>query len=258
MNVPLRALSWATRFFWIIALAFAVTCVYSATLIQIDFGEPIITFTEENFTATLPIIFDNKGYYNIADINITTLITDHENKQISKASTYIAQIPPQNNATLFHNVSFIPKELISQGDYLFNDSNFTLYGSIHLNYANLIPFGFEANKTIPWGAPLFNFTIGIPEYSTYNTTHLRLNVPISFRNNSPYFSVTGTTQIEIFNDRDQQFGWGMTSVDVSSDAIFDGNVEMLIDMAMVTPRGQILVYVETGMFNYGPMVINYG
>ena len=71
MNVSLRALSWVTRFFWIIALAFAVTCVYSATLIRVNFGEPIMTSTEEDFTVTLPILFDNNGYYNIADFKVS-------------------------------------------------------------------------------------------------------------------------------------------------------------------------------------------
>ncbi|MDH5448139.1 MAG: hypothetical protein OEY24_05735 [Candidatus Bathyarchaeota archaeon] len=258
MNVPIRALSWATRFFWIMVLAFAVTCAYSVTLVRVNFGEPILTSTEEDFTVTLPIIFDNKGYYNIADFNVTTLIVDYENRQISKAAAYIAQIPPQNNAIIFHNVSFNVNEIMTRVDYLFDDSNFTLYGSIYLNYANLIPFGFEANATIPWGAPLFNFTTDMPEYSAYNTTHLGVNVPISFQNHSPYFTVTGTIRIEIFNDRNQLMGEDTASIDVPSNADYDNEIGMLVNAGMLTERGQIRVYVETEMFDYGPMVINYG
>jgi len=258
MNVPLRALSWAVRFFWIIALAFAVTCVYSVTLIRVDFGEPIMNSTEENCTITLPIIFDNNGYYNIAGLNITTLITDYENKRISEATTYIEQVPPQNSATIFHNISFNLNEIMIQEHYLFNDSNFTLSGSIQLNYANLIPFGFEANTTIPWGAPLFNFTAGEPEYNTYNSTYLRVNVPINFENHSPYFNVSGGIRIEILNDRHQLLGEGAVSVDVPSNAMYYGEIETLVNAAMATERGQIRIYVETEMFRYGPMVINHG
>lgn len=258
MNVPLRALSWAVRFFWIIALAFAVTCVYSATLIRANFGEPTMTSTDENLTVTLPVVFDNKGYYNIADLNITTSIADYENRQISNATTYIAQIPAKNNATVFNNVTFNLNEIMMLTDYLFNDSNFTLYGSIRLNYANLIPFGFDANRTIPWGAPLFNFTIGIPEYTAYNITHLRVNVPISFQNHTPYFDVTGNIRVEILNNGRQLLGEGTVSVDVPSNAIYSGEMETLVNAAMITGRGQVRVYIETEMFNYGPMVINYG
>lgn len=258
MNVPLRALSWVTRFFWIIALAFAVTCAYSATLIRANFGEPAVTSTEKDFTITLPIIFDNRGYYNIADFNVTTSIADYENRQISKATTYIAQIPPQNNANIFHNVSFNQNEIVTRADYLFNDSNFTLYGSIHLNYASLIPFRVETNKTIPWGAPLFNFTIGIPAYSAYDTAHLRTKVPITFQNHSPYFSVTGTIQVEIFNDRGQLIGENTPSIDVPSNTDYDDKVGMLVNTGMFTGRGQIRVNIRTEIFDYGPMVINYG
>jgi len=258
MNVPLRALSWATRFFWIIALAVAVTCVYSATLIRVDFGEPLMNYTEEEFMVTLPIIFDNNGYYSIADLNITTLIVDFENRQISVDSTFIAQIPPQNNITLFHNVSFDINEIVTRAEYLFNDSNFTLHGSVFLDYASIIPFGFEANTTIPWGAPLFNFTAGLPEYSSYNGTHLTVHMPTSFQNHSPYFSVTGTIRIEIFNDRHQLLGVGTVFADVPSNTNYEGEVETIVNAAMVTERGQIRVFVETEMFNYGPMVINYG
>ncbi len=258
MNVPLRALSWAVRFFWIIALAFAITGVYSATLIRINFGEPTMTYTEEVFTVTLPLMFDNRGYYNLADLNITTVITDSVGNTISRATTHTARIPPQNNATIYHQVSFNIDDIIANADYLFNDSAFSLYGSVRLDYADLIPFGFGANKTMPWGAPLFNFAAGMPEYSPYNTTHLRINVPISFQNHSPYFSVTGTVRIELFNDRHQLLGEGVVFVDVPPDTAYNGAIETLVNAGQFTASGQIRVYVDTELFDYGPMVIDYG
>ncbi len=258
MNVALRALSWAIRFFWIITLAFAVTCVYSATLIRVNIGEPTMTSNGEEFQVMLPVFFDNKGYYSIADLNVTTLIADAETNQISKAMTYIAQIPPQKNATVFHNVSLSIGQIIAHADYLFNDSNLTVHGMVHLNYASVVPLGVETNKTIPWGAPLSNFTIGIPTYSPYNSTHFTADVPISFQNNSPYFSVTGTLRVEIFNDEHQPLGSGVVPVDVLSSDIYNGGTETLINAASLTERGQIHVYAETGMFNYGPLVMNFG
>ncbi|MCW3985412.1 MAG: hypothetical protein NWE91_03250, partial [Candidatus Bathyarchaeota archaeon] len=223
-----------------------------------DFGEPIMNSTEENCTITLPIIFDNNGYYNIDGLNITTLITDYKNRRISEATTYIEQVPPQNSATIFHNVSFNLNEIMIQDHYLFNDSNFTLSGLVQLNYANLIPLGFEVNTTIPWGAPLFNFTIGMPEYNTYNSTYMRVNMPINFENHSPHFNVSGDILIEIFNDRHQLYGKSAVSIDVPSNNMYYGEIETLVNAAMVTERGQIRVYVETEMFSYGPMVISYG
>lgn len=246
--MPLRVLSWATRFFWIITFAFAVTCVYSATLIRVDFCEPIVTFTEEDLVVALPIVFDNKGYYGISDLNITTLLADCEGRRISETTTYTTQIPPQENATIFHNVAFDLREITARPDYLFNDSNFTLFSSVQLNYASLIPFALKTNITIPWGAPLHNFTAGVPEYTVYNTTHLRVQVPIKFQNNSPYFNVTGTIRIEILNSAGQLVGMGTVSMDVPFMVFYDGRIEALVSSRM-TETAQILVYVETEMFD---------
>ena len=88
MNVPLRALSWAVRFFWIIAIAFAVACVYSATLVNVDFGEPRSTHSGTDITLTVPIELDNDGYFNIADLNVTTVIEDSTGNQVSKGLTF--------------------------------------------------------------------------------------------------------------------------------------------------------------------------
>jgi hypothetical protein len=258
MNVPLRALSWAIRFFWLITLAFAVTCVYSATLINVEFGEPTPILDEASFRFTLPITLDNRGYYSIADLNLTTTIADNENSSVSETTSHVPEIPPQNEITMLHNVSLDLSNILTRADYLFNDSDLTLHSSIRLSYANLIPFGFEASTAMPWGAPLFNLTMGTPEYSPYDAVSLRARLPISFQNHSPYLSVTGTIRIEIFNSRNQLLGGDAVFVDVPSNTAYDGAFEALVNAATVTSGGEIHVYFETEMFDYGPVVISYG
>jgi len=258
MNVPLRALTWAVRFFWIITIAFAITCVYSATFIRLNFGELTTDITEEAFTIIMPIILDNDGYYNIAHFNITTLITDNQNNHISQATTYIPNIPPQNQATVNHNISISLNQIIANEEYLFNDTNFTLHGIVQLKYANLIPFTFSGNNTIPWGAPLYNFTTDIPQYTPYNATHVTATVPISFQNHSPYFNLAGTIRIEIYNDRHELVGEGTTTLDAPPNTQYSGTIETIINTLAMTRSGQIRTYIETPMFNYGPMVMDYG
>jgi hypothetical protein len=258
MNVPLRALSWAIRFFWLITLAFAVTCVYSATLISVEFGESTPAFDEASFRVTLPITLDNRGYYSISDLNFTTTIADDVNSSGSEASSFVPEIPPQSETTILHNVSLDMSSILTQADYLFNDSDLTLHGSISLSYASLIPFGFEASTAIPWGAPLFNLTVGTPEYSPYDAVSLRARLPISFQNHSPYLSVTGTIHVEIFDSRNQLLGEDTIFVDVPSNTAYDGAFETLVNAATVTRGGEVHVSFETEMFDYGPVVISYG
>jgi len=258
MKVSLKALGWAIRFFWIIALAFAVTCVYSVTLIQASFGEPNITLTQRELNIELPITFNNGGYYALTDFNLTSLIVDDQKSQIGRATSFIAKIGPQENMTFYQNMGFNLTEVLKHTRHLFNDSSLTLNGIGHLVYASMIPFSFEANITIPWGAPLHNFTIHELSFSLYNTTHVRLVVPISFQNHSPYFGVLGNIHVEIVNDREQLMGTDALSLNVQSTTNYVGQIELFINTVHVTTTGEIRASFETNSFNYGPLVIPYG
>lgn len=251
-------MSWAIRFFWIIALAVTITCIYSVTQIQLGFAEPTINLTEENITVTLPITLGNKGYYSIIDLNVTTSISDVQDNKISEATTYIPQISPQDNSTLLHNITIPLQEIMANTDYLFNDSNFILHGLVQLEYANLIPFSLETNTTIPWGAPLYNLTIGDPTYSVYNASHLAVRVPINFCNNSPYFSVTGDIRIEFLNSNHQVIGEAIMFMDVPSGTSYYGQLEVAINAISITGIEEAHLYIETATFNYGPIVISLG
>lgn len=257
MNVPLRALSWAMRFFWIITLAFAITCAYSATLTRIDFGQPFIV-SEEDLEIVLPLAFENNGYYTMDNLNITTVIVGYNDTLISKGTSHVLKIPSLTHSTILHNVSLNINEVVAQDYYLFNDSDLTLLSSIGLNYAHLIPSRLEGNCSVPWGAPLFNFTIGTTEYAEYNATHLRASVPIAFQNHSPYFSLVGSIRIQILNDRDQLSGAGTIRVDAPAGSSYTAQIEALMRIETASHSGEIHVYFETTKVNYGPVVANYG
>ncbi|MCW4052259.1 MAG: hypothetical protein NWE78_03480 [Candidatus Bathyarchaeota archaeon] len=256
--MSLRALAWATRFFWIIALAFAVTCVYSVTLMRVNFGEPTMTQGQDVVYLTLPINFDNGGYYTLTDFNMTTIIVDNRNSQIGVSTSYLNQIPPKEILTFLHNTSFDQSRILGQAQYLFYDSDFTLSVSGQLKYAGLIPFGFKANTTMPWGAPLHNLSVSEPGFDVYNSTHLRLSTSISFQNHSPYFPVVGNLSVEILNGLNQTLGVSDLYPDVQSNEDYSGEVELLVMRDRITPRGQVQLTFQTVLFTYGPMVMNYG
>ena len=258
MNVPIRALSWAIRFFWLITLAFAITCVYSAAQIGVEFGPPTATSAGEGLGTVLPITLNNGGYYRISDMNITTTLVDTERIPVSEASSYLEEIPPQSEITILHRVIFDLDAMLARPEYLFNDTDLTMHGSIQLNYASLIPFKIEADASIPWGGPLFDFTTEMPQYTSIDAARQRVRIPFSFENHSPYTSVTGTIRMELLNSRDQLLGESTVFVDVPSNAAYNGEFETLVHGTTVTREGEIHVYFETEVFDYGPVVTNYG
>jgi hypothetical protein len=258
MHVSLRALAWATRFFWIIALAFAITCVYSVTLMRVNFGQPTMTYGQNVAHVTLPIQFDNGGYYTLTDLNVTTILMDSRNLQIGVSTSYLDQIPPQENFTLQHHASLDQSRILGHTDYLFNDSVFSLCVSGQLKYAGLIPFGFQANTTLPWGAPLHNLSIDDFSYVAHNITHVRLTTFVHFENHSPYFPVAGNLNVEILNNVNRTLGVSDVNLNVQSNEAYSGEVELLVLRDGITLAGQVQLTFETSLFNYGPVVINYG
>lgn len=258
MKVPIKALGWATRFFWAIALAFAVTCAYSASLIRVNIGEPATSLTEESLTISLPVNFDNKGFYTITDFNFTTLIMDVREYCISKATTVQAEIPSKNQMTILHNISLNIFETLNNTNYLLNDSELTLWSSIRVTYANVIPFAFASNTSIPWGAPLSNLTIGAPQYEIYNTTHLKLTVPVYFENHSPYFGINGSLRIELLDNMDQRLEEIRLPLNVATNQQYDELIETVMRMEAVYRVRQLKFWFETSSFNYGPVVKSYG
>jgi hypothetical protein len=258
MNLALRGLGWAIRVFWIITLAVAITCVYSATQISVELGEVAPFPNDAGIEATLPITLNNRGYYRIADLNVTTAIRDIDNRSLSEKASQVAEISSHNEITILHSMELDMNVVLSQAQYLFNDSELQLRSFIRLSYANLIPVSFEMNTEIPWGAPLANFTAGAPEYSFYDFASQSVTVPISFQNNSPYMNVTGTIHVEIFSSQKQLLGEDTLPVDVPSGRAYSGEAEVLVHVAQGTPTGEIHLRFDTDTFHYGPMVIAYG
>jgi len=214
--------------------------------------------SEHNVAVSLLIILDNRGYYKLVDLRAATTIFDCQDNQISVGTSQIPEILPEEHLTFFHNLSINLNAVLARPQYLFNDSSFTIKGSLQSSLANLIPVRFETNMTTPWGAPLYGFNIGRPGIGLHNRTHSMMTIPISFENHSPYFNVTGRMQVRAFNDMLQQVGESAVSVDVVSNSVYVGQAQMLANTSLIAQTGQVQVFVEAEAFDYGPVVSHYG
>ena len=65
-------------------------------------------------------------------------------------------------------------------------------------------------------------------------------------------------RIEVLNSIQQVVGEGALSVDVPSGTSYSGLLEALINPVAIVEIDEIRIYIETEMFNYGPIVISYG
>jgi hypothetical protein len=259
MQMAIRALGWATKLLWIIILVIVITIAYSATQINIAFGEPQTTTTAQAITISFPININNQGLYDLTQLNITTKITD-QNSQTLADGTSIAQLVQRGTMeTIVHSVTINFAQILTESSLIFNDTDLIVFQYVSLNYANAIPLSVHANYTMPWGAPLSNLAISNPTFTSYNTTHSIISVQLYFENHNQYMPVTGITRVEIYTARQTLKGTGTANIDAQPNTSYSTQVDVLVsNFRTLPPRGEIHVFFEVSAFNYGPVVIPFG
>lgn len=262
MRQAIRALGWATKIFWIILIVLVVTIAYSASLINIALGEPQTTTTEQTVTMSFPITIRNNGFYDIADLNVTTFVIDQNSQTLAAGMTITRLIRRGAEETHTHSITINFTKILAQDDnLLFNDTTLTMYQQVSLNYAKVVPFSVKANQSMPWGAPLSNFALGQVTFRPYNSTHSYADVHFSFENHNQYVPVTGTVRVRICNSDGTRIGSGTTSVDAPPNTPYNGQLSILVrnpSAPTPTPSGEVRFYFDTSLFDYGPLVIPYG
>lgn len=247
MKQAIRALAIATLILWILLIAFAITAVYSVMNLDIDFGETQFFSSDENVVLTLPFFINNRGYYDISELNVTTHVKDYNGTMLALSETLVPLIASGSNVETAHNISITLTDILSIGytEFLFNDSSLELDAFVALNFAYAIPVQIYMNLTIPGGAPLSNLSSEYvpPENNT-------LVIPVSFENHS-FFDLVGTMQLEVYNDMDELVTSEQRSLNVSSYGEYDEPVEMYLssgDLSKLTGSGNLRLVFEFPMF----------
>lgn len=259
MQIPIRMIGIATTFFWIFLIAFFISAVYSTKDVQFNFGNPQINATTNNeIIFSLPVSIANKGFYNIGSFKITTRIYDKEGSRIARGSTSVPIIRKDEEVTIIHNMTIDVNDLLQRDqNYLFNDTELGVYEAVSMSVAEAIPVQASTNFSMPWGAPLYNFTLGEIQFSDYNLTHVRVSVLISFENHA-FFNVIGNAQVLIFNSNDMRVGEGQKSIEAYQNSFYSDYLELYVSITDMTESGHFEIYFQTPFFDYGPMVIPYG
>jgi hypothetical protein len=259
MRIPIRMIGLATTFFWIFLIAFAVTAVYSLKDLQFDFGEPQTGTTADNrLFFSMPIKIFNRGFYDIGYFNVTSQIMRGDGAIVASGTTFVPVIRKGEEIATTHMVTVSIGDLL-QGNqnFLFNNAELRICESMGMRVAEMIPVQVSTNFSVPWGAPLYGFALGAPEYSTYNATHLRVVVPVSFENHS-FFDLAGTIQLRMLDSMSAFVGYGQTPVEARQSSSFNGFVEFYVEPPELTGSGRFEVSFLSPIFNYGPWVIPYG
>jgi hypothetical protein len=263
MNLPIRALGIATSVFWVLLMAFMVLAAFSVKDLNFDFGEPQFTpASDGQLTFSLPLYIDNRGYYSLKEFHLSTVFSDAEGEEISRANTFVPVIPHGEKTTITHNVTLSTASLFEKGEqYLFNDNNLDVSVTAGLNFAELLPVEISTNFTFPWGAPFYNFALGQPLYGWFGSNQGAVTLPMSFENHS-FFDLVGNIRIELYNGSGALLNETQTILNVPQGSSYDGSVvfNVSLDPASLSTalNGHFDVYFNAGVLEYGPLVIPYG
>lgn len=245
MKPAIRALGIATTTIWILLIVFSATAVYSVMNLGTDFGEAQFFPSSNGVVLSLPFFINNNGYYDISELNITTHITDSNGTLLTLSKTFIPLVSKGTNVEAAHNISIELGGATERIELVFNDSFFVFDTFVSLNFAHIVPVQMSTNMTVPWGAPFHNVSVG--KISVLNDTHVRVE-PLSFENHF-FFDITGTMQLEIYNDVDELVAFGETSLDVRSNSTFSEPVDMyLADALLPLSVSSVHLVFETPMF----------
>ena len=259
MKIPIRMISIVVTLFWIILIGFFVTAVYSVKDVGFHLGEPEIHLTVFNETIiSMPIAIDNQGYYNIGSFNLSTKIYDSYGDRITEGNTFIPVIEKGTAINARHNVTLdVDSILQNNQNYLFNDTELVVYETVGLALAEIIPVQASTNFSVPWGAPLYNFALGNISYTSFNGSHLTAIVPVSFVNHA-FFDLNGNVRILLYNSTDSPVGLGEAAISAPQGASYQGEVGLTVEATEITEKGYCEVYISTGIFDFGPLVVSYG
>ncbi len=263
LNVPIRVLGIATSIIWVLLIAVIALSAYSIKDLTIQVDPPSATLGENHqLVLSIPVKVNNTGYTDLKDLNLTTQVFDAKGITLSKSSSYIPIVSKQNNVFLLHNLTLNTDDILqNDSQLLFEDSNLTvtLFGG--LNLAGLLPSTISSNLSLPWGAPLYNFSLGNSQFSMFNNTHAIMKTPISFENHAS-FNVEGNLRVSAYNtDNVLQFE-GQTDFSVPANHRFDGNLELYAaispDTLNVISEGHFEIKLTSTFGNYGPWGVPFG
>ena len=254
MKITIRMLSIATLILWIIIIFFFITAAYSVLNLggSINLGKAQMLPSSKGITFTLPFSISNNGYYELADFNVTTRLTDPNGTMLDQSETFIPSIPRDTSVNATHTVPIELDYIMSTDNVplLLNDSSFDIEIFAGLNFARVIPVQISTNATIPWGAPFSHLSVGEISVSYFNNTHGKASIPLSFENHA-VFDLKGFLKLEFYGDSQELLASGEREINVPSGYRYNNiftAYQRQQDISKLTSRGALHVIFETPAF----------
>jgi len=223
--------------------------------IRVSLGEPHTSITDDNeLLFSFPVYVVNTGYYNLAQLNVSTEIFNQSGVGIAQGSTVIPLIRAGETTNATHNMKLNLTDLSENNqDLLFYDSELIVHLMVNMKAAEVVPVQASYNSSIQWGAPLYNLKVGTAQPATFNATHALVTIPISFENHA-FFDLTGTVQVSIYSNTNTRLTTVESSIQTPQHSQYAENMELYVPLT-ASNGARLDVFFVTPLFSLGPLVI---
>jgi hypothetical protein len=186
------------------ALIFLTAYNIASVANSIKIANPTQTLTGSKITVSTVLTIRNTGPFEI-NAGITPSIRSDHGTWIGVTGPKLA-IPADSQVKSIPIAVEIDLSTVTEDDakrLAFNSENFTIEISANVGMSPIISLGAEVSAKATWLPPLHNLTIGTPVVREASPTQIKIELPLSFENQSPFFTVNGVGIIRLFDSTDQ-------------------------------------------------------
>jgi len=264
MRLAVKVIGLAVTVATIILIAFLGSMIYSlyttfATGEAVYFGDVDYELSDGSITLIIPVYVNNTGLYDMTDINITTVVVDGRGNQLSCATTTVPVVKRDSTWEGFHELTISLSQIVEKNltYLLFEEADLYTDVLMSFTYAKAVTFGVSVEEIeVPWGPPLYGLNVTDVTLRFEDTTPMA-EMWIYFENRSP-IDLVGALTVELRNADGTLVATGTSDLNAPSWTTWSGVIRMpLEDVDLITPEGEVWLYVTIGGSLVGPIVIPY-
>ena len=218
-----------------VLLAFTIFGVFVWNIVQvyssISIGKPSMKFSDSKFE--LPINISNPGPFSIDEISAKVVVFDEYGVKILEGTTEPLKVESastlQTKVAMNLNVSKLSVETVEK--LLTENENLSVKANVSILILPVVKVTGKFKYELPWGAPLRGLKTEKPKVSSYNSTHLHVLLPISFKNENRFMSIDTKVEVRVFNATSNvQVGLGYINVKAPPTSSFSGNLTTFVKL----------------------------
>ena len=171
---------------------------WSAPLHGLQIGQ--LTFDTWNSThikGLSGISFDNENDFISINTQVNVKIVNSSSGLEVGSGSININAPTHSHfsdtVTGFINISALPIDTL-----LFNDATLNFKVIFNGVYSS-IPFQFDKDISVNWGAPLKNFAVGTLSISDFSESAIHSSIPVSFENHASWIDIAAPLTLKVYN-----------------------------------------------------------